>query len=124
MRARFIAKRDARHVLQPVHALARKRRQQLGERHLALAGDDDVGAGVEIFGDVVSALGSAEHHRPAVQLRGADDAQHVSARHEVGVDADHAAGRRREPLASAASSPNVLSNTSTENPARLRNADR
>ena len=96
MRAGFIAKRDAVHSVQPVHALLRQRAQQLGERDLAFAGDDDVGAGVEIFGDVVGALGAAEHDGPAMQLRGPDDAQHVAARHEVGVDADHAAGRGRE----------------------------
>jgi hypothetical protein len=29
--------------------LARQRVQQIGERHFAFAGDDDVGAGVEVF---------------------------------------------------------------------------
>ena len=53
--------------------LAWQRRQELGESEFTFAGDDDVGAGVEIFRDVVGALGAAEHHRPAMQLRGADD---------------------------------------------------
>ena len=71
--AGFIAERDAGHVVQAMHALSRQRGQQLAERHLAFAGDDDVGAGAEILADVVSALGAAEYHGPAVQLRGLDD---------------------------------------------------
>ena len=73
MRAVFVAKRDAVHSVQAMHAALRQRGQQLGERDLAFADDDDVGAGVEIFGDVVGALGAAEHDRPAMQLRGAHD---------------------------------------------------
>jgi hypothetical protein len=67
----FIAKRDAVHSVQPMHAVSWQRAQKLGERDFAFARDDDVGAGVEIFSDVVGALGTAEHDRPAMQLRGA-----------------------------------------------------
>ena len=55
----------------------RQRAQQLGQRDFAFADDDDVGAGVEILGDVVGALRAAEDDRPAMQLRGADDASTI-----------------------------------------------
>ena len=53
----FVAKRDARHVVQPVRAVTRQCRQQLRQRQLALADHDRVRARLEILGRVVRALG-------------------------------------------------------------------
>ena len=83
---------DAAHRVQRVGALHGDGVQQLIERQLALADDDGVGAGGEVFLAVVGALGTAEDDRPAAGAGGGHDLQHRTARHEIGVDAEHAAG--------------------------------
>ena len=45
----FVAERDAVDLVQAVRAARRQLRQQLRQRQLALADDDDVGAGAEIL---------------------------------------------------------------------------
>ncbi len=56
-------------------ARARHRVEQLDERHLAFAGDDDVGAAVEIRAGMIARVGAGDDRRDAARLRGIDHGQ-------------------------------------------------
>ena len=95
--AGLVAKRDAVHLVQ---AVRRRGVASAGTSSASVSSPSPttmtLGAGVEVFRGVVGALRAAEHHRPAMASRRAHDLEHRAARHEIGVDAHHAAGRGRE----------------------------
>ncbi len=101
-------------AVQAVRAGLRQRGQQLGQGHLAFADHHHVGAVGEVLLGVVGALRAATHHLPAVPLGRRHDFDNVAARHQVGVDAQHAAGpASRRSASRACLLPKVVSKIST-----------
>ena len=96
-RAFLIAENGAGDAVQPVRPMLRQSRQQLGQGHLAFADDHHIRAVGDVLVRIIGRFRPAADNRPVVALGFADDPDHIAARDQVGVDAQHAAGSLRQP---------------------------